>query len=104
MLENLGDLEDNMLKTQGVRDLVSEVLAQLQKPYGSDIIDDVCWAIEQNPAWLARYRSLQRQMQWWVVNNAIGAHTILLTGGQTVRQVPKKRMTIMGSYTELRFP
>lgn len=46
-------------KTQGVYDLVSEVLKIFREPYGTDIIEDVCLAIENRPAWRRRYERAQ---------------------------------------------
>ncbi len=92
-----------MLRTQGVRDLVSDVLASINRPYGQDVIEDVCLAIEADPDWLARYHALSRELRVWVVNNWIGQHTKDLGGGHTIRQVQAQRARLIGSYTTLRY-
>ena len=88
-------------KTIGVEDLVREVLATIPQPYGEDIIEDVCLAIEANPRWMTRYRELSADLRAWVVNNWIGQYTKSLTGMKTIREVNAKRATIIKGYTKL---
>lgn len=38
-------------KTEGVQLLVQDVLQTFNEPYGEDIIEDVCRAIQNNPEW-----------------------------------------------------
>jgi hypothetical protein len=45
-------------KTQGVQDLVGEVLNTIPEPYSEDVILNVCVAIERQGRWLRRYRQL----------------------------------------------
>lgn len=59
-------------KTEGVRQLVQDVLETFSEPYGEDIIEDVCLAIEDHPEWMQRYRELSDELRSWVVNNWIG--------------------------------
>jgi hypothetical protein len=89
------------LKTQGVADLVRDVLATIPPPYGEDIIEDVVIAIEQHPAWKQRYDELSADLRAWVVNNWIGQHTKTFTGMQTLREVAAKRATLIQNYTKL---
>ncbi len=88
-------------KTQGVYDLVQEVLRTLPMPYGEDVIEEVCLAIENNSDWQKRYKDLSSELRQWVVNNWIGQYTKKLTGLKSVRQVEAKRAKIIGSYTKL---
>jgi hypothetical protein len=89
-------------KTQGVYDLVREILNHFREPYGTDIIEDVCLAIENRPAWRRRYEELKAELSRDVVNNWIGQYTKQITGLKTVLQVNAKRSKIIGSYTKLR--
>ena len=59
-------------RTNGVKVLVKEALAIFPKPYGEDIILDVCMAIEHNPAWRERYDRLCDDLRDAVVNPLIG--------------------------------
>jgi hypothetical protein len=88
-------------KTAGVEDLVQEVLRTFSPPYGEDIIEDVCLAIEHNPAWRRRYNVLGDELQHWVVNCWIGRYTKALTGLESINEVDTKRCTIIKSYTKL---
>ncbi len=88
-------------KTLGVYELVQDVLRTLPMPYGEDIIEEVCLAIEGNPEWLQRYNELGRELRYWVVNNWIGQYTKILTGLKSIKQVPAKRSKIIKSYTKL---
>ena len=90
-----------MLKTQGVADLVRDVLHTLPQPYCEDVIEDVCMAIEHNPQWTQRYVALGDDLRVWVGNNWIGQHTKMLTGMQTLREVSAKRTTLIQVYTTL---
>lgn len=58
-------------RTNGVNILVKDVLAIFTKPYGEDIILDVCMAIEHNPAWRDRYDRLCDELRDVVVNPLI---------------------------------
>jgi hypothetical protein len=89
------------LKTQGVADLVRDVLATHSAPYGEDIIEDVFIAIEQHPQWKQRYDELSADLRTWVVNNWVGKHTKRMTGMQTLREVSAKRTTLTQNYSKL---
>jgi len=89
-------------KTQGVQDLSKDVLPTLPTPYGEDVIEDVCLAIERNPGWMSRYQRLVNTLGRDVTNNWIGQYVKDIVGMNTVRQVDAKRSRIIGSYTKLR--
>lgn len=89
-------------KTAGVERLVSDVLATFTEPYGEDVIEEVCLAIEGNLDWLRRYNELEAELSHRVVNNWIGQYTKTLTGLETIREVDTKKRTIIKSYTKLK--
>lgn len=88
-------------KTQGVYDLVNDVLQTMTRPYGEDVIDDVCFTIQENEPWRTRYNDLCANLRQWVVNNWIGMYVKQIVGMKTVRQVATTKCTIIGSYTKL---
>jgi len=88
-------------KTEGVYQLVQDVLSSISEPYGEDIIEDVCLAIERDTDWRQRYQELGADLSLWVVNNWIGQYTKQLTGLKSIRQVEAKRSHIIKSYTKL---
>ena len=88
-------------KTQGVYDLVHEVLQTMTKPYGEDIIEDVCLSIEKNPQWHQRYQTLGSSLSLWVVNNWIGQYVKRIVGMATIREVAAKRSGIITAYSKL---
>ena len=88
-------------KTEGVYELVQDVLETFSEPYGEDVIEDVCLAIEENPEWMQRYRELSGELRHWVVSNWVGQYTKQLTGLQTVREVAAKRSNLITAYTKL---
>ena len=88
-------------KTEGVYLLVQDVLQTIPKPYGEDVIDDVCFAIKQNLEWRRRYEELSADLRDWVVNNWIGQYTKQITGLNTDRQVPAKPDNLIKSYSKL---
>ncbi len=87
--------------TDGVRDLVADVLRTLPQPYTDDVTDDVCCAIEADPALRQRYDELAADLRDWVVNNWIGQYTSELTGRRSGEQVPS-RSRLIQSYKKLR--
>jgi len=87
-------------KTDGVRDLVREVLHAIPKPYPSDVTDRVCQAIEANRSWKARYDELASDLRAWVVNNWIGQYTAELTGRKSGKQ-KKANSALITGYKEL---
>jgi hypothetical protein len=88
------------LRTAGVRDLVSEVLGSVRKPYTEDAIADVFRGIEQNAEWRTRYDDLCRELTKTVVNNWCGVWTERLLGGTAIKQVPIKG-GLSDSYSKL---
>jgi hypothetical protein len=90
-------------KTQGVYDLVQATLQTLPNPQREDIIDEVCFAIEQSPILRKRYDELSADLRAWVVNNWIGQYVKQITGGQSIREVSAKRSKLITGYTKLSF-
>jgi len=89
-------------RTQGVKILVREVLAIMPKPYGEDVILDVCMAIEHNPAWRMQYDKLCDELRDAVVNPLIGQLVKEETGLSSLREVSTKgKSHIIKSYTKL---
>jgi hypothetical protein len=88
-------------KTQGVYELVDEVLHTIPEPYGEDVIMDVCTEIETHPRWLWRYNQLVAELSRNVVNQWLGQYTKQLTGLLSVVQVDAESGHIIGSYTKL---
>ena len=68
-------------KTAGVEELVQDVLRTFSPPYGEDIIEEVCLAIEHDPAWRKRYDQLGDELSLWVVNCWIGRYGRTMNGG-----------------------
>ncbi len=96
---------------QPVIDLVEEVLrSNFKAPYPADITDQVCLAIEANPGWLDRYHILTKQFESEdqrgeaTVNQAIGFHTMNLTGMVTVKSGLKAKSGLIKTYSELAYP
>ncbi|MBN1583131.1 MAG: hypothetical protein JXA89_20650 [Anaerolineae bacterium] len=92
-----------MLKTQGVYDLVKEVLETMPQPYGEDVVEDVCLAIENNPYYLQRYQELSAELVAWVVNNWIGQYVKQITGMRSIREVKAKRSHLITAFTKLSY-
>ena len=91
-----------MNRTKGVKILVKEVLAIFPKPYGEDIVLDVCMAIEHNPEWRKRYDELCDDLRDAVVNAGISQFVKEETGLMDLREVSTKRKShILKSYTKL---
>ena len=89
-------------RTKGVKILVQDVLAIMPKPYGEDIILDVCMAIEHNPTWRRRYDELCDELRDAVVNPLIGQFVKEETGLVSLREVSTKgKSHIIKSYTKL---
>ena len=78
-------------RTKGVMMLVHDVLAIFPKPYGEDIILDVCMAIEHNPEWRRRYDELCDNLRDAVVNTAIGQCVKDETGLNSLGEVRTKK-------------
>ena len=91
-----------MNRTKGVKILVQDVLAIFPKPYGEDIILDVCMAIEHNPEWRRRYDGLCDDLRDAVVNAEISQTVKDETGLADLRQVSTKgKSHILKSYMKL---
>jgi len=88
------------LRTAGVRDLVSDVLGSVPKPYTEDVIADVFRGIERSAEWRARYDHLCDELTKTVVNNWCGYWTERLLGGTAIRQV-SSRGGLSESYSKL---
>lgn len=88
-------------KTQGVYDLVQEVLQTMPKPYGEDVIEDVCLAIEKTPHWHQQYQKLGDTLSLWVVNNWIGQYVKRIVGMATIREVAAKRSSLITACSKL---
>ena len=89
-------------KTEGVRILVTDVLARCSEPYGEDIIRDVCYKIENDLDLKRRYEDLEEELNKEVVNSWIGKYTKQFTGLESLRQVPAgDSVTIITTYTKL---
>lgn len=93
-----------MRKTQGVKDLVFEVVDSLpESKRGPHVIKHVFEEIANRPEWCARYKqecdAIGRD---WIVNNAIGKWTIDCVGHVgTKRQVALNNCCIAKSYSVL---
>jgi hypothetical protein len=97
-----GEYAMSMNRTKGVKILVHDVLAIFPKPYGEDIILDVCMAIEHNPEWRRRYDELCDTLRDAVVNAAISQFVKEETGLINLREVSTKgKSHLIKSYTKL---
>ncbi len=91
-----------MKKTQGVEDLVREVLNTISEPYPENITDQVCLAIENNPNWTTRYKELSDELgEAWIVNNWIEQYTAQITGLKSSSKQGKPKSNLITSYTKL---
>jgi len=91
-----------MNRAKGVKILVHDVLSIFSKPYGEDIILDVCMAIEHNPDWRRRYDKLCDELRDAVVNPLIGQLVKEETGLSSLREVSTKgKSHIIKSYSKL---
>ncbi len=89
-------------RTKGVKVLVKEVIAIFPKPYGADIILDVCMAIEHNPEWRRRYDKLCDDLRDAVVNAEISQSVKEETGLTDLHKVSTKgKSHILKSYMRL---
>lgn len=89
-------------KTEGVKELVEEVLAHITAPYSEDIIEEVFVHIGSNHRWEKRYEELSADLREdWIVNNWIGKYTKILTGYETGKQVKAQNTGLITSYSKL---
>jgi hypothetical protein len=88
-------------KTQGVYELVEEVLRNIPQPFGEDIIEDVCLIIEHDNQLYSRYQNLCTDSRQWVVNKRdwIGQYIKIIK--ETIREVTAQRSKIISSYSKL---
>ena len=77
-------------RTMGVKNLVRDVLAIFPKPYGEDIILDVCMAIEHNLEWRRSYDELYDALRDVVVTPLIGQLIKEETGLVSLREISTK--------------
>ena len=89
------------LRTAGVKQLVSEVLASLPEPHTEDVIADLFQEIEQRPALRQRYDDLCAALTKTMVNKWCGVWTERLVGGTGFKQVQATSTTLIESYSKL---
>jgi hypothetical protein len=87
--------------TEGIKLLVEEVYRTLPHPEDENIIRDVYFAIETNPAWLDRYQQLCRELTSEVVNRWGGNYVKNISGLNSIREAEVERGHIIKSYTVL---
>ncbi len=99
--------DDEGLDTWPIKALVQEVLNKFAAPYPSNIIDQVCQTIENNPEWYNRYQQLiahfssQGKYGKLTVNSSIGWYTRDLTGMITLKAGNLAESTLIESYSSL---
>jgi hypothetical protein len=86
-----------------VRELVQEVLDEKFKKqsYPENITDQVCLAIEENPAWRKRYDHLVESYSKLTVNSQIGRSTLQLTGLKNLGLQASATSSLIKTYTRL---
>jgi hypothetical protein len=89
------------IKTEGVNQLVYDVLQTILEPYNEDIIEDVFLLIENNPVWLMQYKQLCEELKKDVVNVWIAKYTKKITGLKSDEIKIAKRSELIHSYTKL---
>lgn len=98
---------DDGLDTWPIKELVQDVLHTFSAPYPTNLIDQVFVAIENRPAWLARYKQLvehfssQGKNGKLTVNSSIGWYTRDLTGMVTLKSGNPASSTLVQSYSTL---
>ena len=90
-------------KTEGVKNLVKEVLISLPEKFLTEnVTDEVLCAIEKNH--MGDYGKLCKQLGKDVVNQWVGQWTKALLDAETIdNSVPSKKNGISGDYTTLKF-
>lgn len=88
------------LRTQGVKELVEDVLRSFRQPYSEDVIGEVFQAIESRPEWLRRYTRLRDDLGEIEVNQWIGQWVARATGRTGAHPVQAKS-ALVGSYSKL---
>ncbi len=89
------------MQTNDVRDLVTEALEALPKPYSENVIDDVFFAIQSNPRWLSEYEGLCGKHSKTVTNSLGGYWIGRALGKRGHKQIPSKKSSLIGSYSVL---
>jgi hypothetical protein len=89
------------MRTSGVKRLVEQALGSLPKPHTEDVIDDVFHAIEHRPEWRQEYEDLCTDLGKTVVNTWGGFWISNHEGRSSLQQVPSKKSTLIGSYSQL---
>jgi hypothetical protein len=98
---------DDGLDTWPIKELVQDVLHAFSAPHPPDLIDHVFLAIENKPAWQARYDQLvvhfssQGKNGKLTVNSSIGWYTRDLTGMVTLKPGNLASSTLVQSYSTL---
>ena len=91
------------MKTEGVKELVLEVIGSLPRPLDEHVTLAVFIEIEGNPAFLNQYRILCGELRQWVVNNWIGQWTRDTLGATRLAQVSVRgKTTLVKTYSTLR--
>jgi hypothetical protein len=89
------------MKTQGIKDLVEQVVDSLPTPYTDDIIDDVFLAIENTPEWRQRYDESCNILGAHSANQWCGKWISIKIGKQGENQVHTPKSTLISSYSVL---
>jgi len=89
------------MRTAGVKRLIGLALSSLPRPHSEDVIDEAFAAIEKHPEWHKEYKELCAELGQTVVNTWGGFYIAAAEGGQSVRQVPATRSTLIQSYSIL---
>jgi hypothetical protein len=86
-----------------VRELVQEVLDKnfKKQSYPENITDQVCLAIEENPAWRKRYDHLVESYSKLTVNSQIGRSTLQLTSLKNLGLHASATSSLIKTYTRL---
>ena len=90
--------------TAGVKRLMELGLDSLPVPHTEDVIDDVFFAIEQNPKWRQDYEDLCIDLSKSTVNKWGGFWIANHEGRSGDQQVPSKKSTLIGAYSKLTGP
>ncbi len=89
------------MKTEDIKELVETVLDTISKPYPTDITDQICLAIENNPVWYNRYNNLSVRHGRPTVNTSIGRYTSYITGLHNLGNTQKAKSKLIKTYSEL---
>lgn len=80
---------------------VNELMNGFRAPYSEDIIDDVFYAIENNPHWLTRYNLFVEEHGKHSVNPQIGRLVKDYTGLNTISYPNPPKSTLIKGYSKL---